>query len=119
VAYMAVVALILCALSLAVAFRKDRSEPAAIVSLRWLLVAFLALVAPHYPWYFLVLVPFLALSPSATAWVLTLGCTLIYDDIGGVGWPGYSMRIGAFLVMTLAALAYDLWGKPQNASASR
>ena len=119
VAYMAVVALILVGLSLAIAFRRDRSELTAMACLRWLLVVFLVLVSPHYPWYFLVLVPFLALSPSATAWVLTLGCTLIYDSIGGVGWPGYSMRTGAFLLMTLAALAYDLWGKPRSTSASR
>ncbi len=119
VAYMAAVALILGALAIAVAFRKDRSEQTAIACLRWLLVVFLVLVSPHYPWYFLVLVPFLALSPSATAWVLTLGCTLLYDSVGGVGWPDYGVRIGVFLLMTVAALAYDLWGEPRRASASR
>ena len=63
--------------------------------------------SPHYPWYFLVLVPLLVLHPSATAWVLTLGCPLLYDSVGGAGWPGYDARIAAFTLATVAALAYD------------
>lgn len=103
-AYLAVSALALAALSLAVGFRRDRSEPAAIRALGWLLIAFLILSSPHYPWYFLVAVPFLALSPSATAWVLTLGCTLIYG-----GLPSYDAGIALFTAATLAALGFDLW----------
>ena len=58
--YVAVAAVILVGLAIAVAFR-DRSDQTAIVCLGWLLVTFLILASPHYPWYFLVLVPFLAL----------------------------------------------------------
>ncbi len=102
--YLAASAVALAALSLAIGLRRNRSEQAAIRSLGWLLIAFLILSSPHYPWYFLVLVPFLALSPSATAWVLTIGSTLIYG-----GLPSYDAGIALFTAATLAALAFDVW----------
>lgn len=108
-AYIAVAGLLLAALALAVGLRADRSEAGALRSLRWLLVAFLVLSSPAYPWYFLVLVPWLALSPSVTAWVLTLGGVLFYDVVGNDGLPSYEVRIAAFTLATLAALACDLW----------
>ncbi|HZC79039.1 MAG TPA: glycosyltransferase 87 family protein, partial [Ktedonobacterales bacterium] len=77
--YIGLAALVLIGLALAVGFRSDRSEEASMRSLVWLLTAFLVLSSPHYPWYFLALVPFLALAPSVTAWVLTLGGVLFYD----------------------------------------
>ena len=107
--YAVVAAAVLIGLAFAAAFRKDRSERATIAALGWLLLAFLVLFSPHYPWYFLVLVPFLVVGPSATAWVLTLGCPLLYDSIPGAGWPGYDARIGLFMLMTIAALAHDGW----------
>lgn len=102
--YLAVSAVALAALSVAIGFRRNRSEQAASRSLGWLLIAFLVLSSPHYPWYFLVLVPFLALSPSATGWVLTIGSTLIYG-----GLPSYDTGIALFTAATLAALAFDVW----------
>jgi hypothetical protein len=77
----------------------------------WLLIAFLVLISPNYPWYFLVLVPFLALSPSATAWVLTSASVLFYDAVPNDILPAYEVRIAAFTVAVLAALAHDLWGQ--------
>jgi len=102
-------AVALIAVAIAVAFRKDRSDRASITALGWLLVSFLILFSPHYPWYFLVLVPFLAIAPSATAWVLTIACLLLYDSIPDAGWPAYDTRIALFLQATVAALAYDAW----------
>jgi hypothetical protein len=107
--YVSLAALSLIGLALAVAFRADRSPEASIRSLSWLLIAFMVLSSPHYPWYFLVLVPFLALAPSATAWVLTLGSVLFYDAIGNDVLPSYQTRVTIFTLATLAALAHDLW----------
>ena len=107
--YAVLAAAVLIALAIAVAFRKDRSDRAAIAALGWLLVSFLILASPHYPWYFLVLVPFLALAPSATAWVLTVACPLLYDSIPDAGWPAYDTRIALFMLATAAALAHDAW----------
>lgn len=107
--YVALAAGIMLCLAIAVAFRSDRSPRASIACLSWLLVVFLILVSPHYPWYFLVLVPLLAIHPLAAAWVLTLASPLLYDDIGGMGWPGNDVRVAAFMLLTLAALAHDVW----------
>jgi hypothetical protein len=83
----------------------------------WLLIAFLVLSSPHYPWYFLVLVPFLALSPTATAWVLTTGSVLLYYAFDDPAMPSYEARIIAFTLAVLAALAFDLW-RARNRSSS-
>ena len=107
--YIGLAALAMIGLALAAGFRSDRSEAASIRALGWLLIAFLVLSSPHYPWYFLVLVPFLALAPSATAWVLTLGGVLLYDALSADVLPSYDARITAFTLATLAALAHDLW----------
>jgi alpha-1,6-mannosyltransferase len=108
--YVVMSAAVLVALALAAGFRTDRSEQAAIQWLGWLLIAFLLLSSPHYPWYFLVLVPFLALRPTATAWVLTTACVLFYDVVPNDVLPTYTARIALFTLATLAALAFDLRG---------
>ena len=108
--YAATSATILVSLALAAGFRKDRSDRTALSWLTWLLIAFLILSSPHYPWYFLVLVPVLALNPTATAWVLTFGCPLFYDSVGGTGWPDYDTRMALFAMATAVALALDARG---------
>lgn len=113
-AYVVLAALLITGVALAIAFRRDRRPEASVMSLTWLLITFLVLASPHYPWYFLVLVPLLALNPTATAWVLTLTCPLLYDSVAGTGWPDYDTRIALFTLATLAALAFDarsLWRK--------
>ena len=115
--YIGLAALAMIGLALAAGFRSDRSEAASIRTLGWLLIAFLVLSSPHYPWYFLVLVPFLALAPSATAWVLTLGGVLLYDALSADVLPSYDARIAAFTLATLAALAHDFWSGRRRAIA--
>ena len=109
VVYAGLAALVLASLALAVGFRADRSDRAAIVTLNWLLIAFLALSTPHYPWYFLVLAPFLALAPTATGWTLTTVSVVLYYMHEGAMTPGYETRFATFTLATLAALSYDLW----------
>jgi hypothetical protein len=108
VAYIALAALVLGGLAVAIGFRHDRTDRAAIVGLSWLLVTFLAVISPHYPWYYLVLVPILVIHPSAAAWAMTLGAPVIYDSVGGVGWPDYHARMWALLLASAAAVAWDL-----------
>lgn len=114
--YAGLAALVLASMALAIGFRADRSERAAIRSLNWLLIAFLALSTPHYPWYFLVLAPFLALSPTATAWTLTTVSVFLHYVHPGAVVPGYETRFTTFTLAMLAALAYDLWSECRNAS---
>jgi alpha-1,6-mannosyltransferase len=117
IVYMGLAALAMIGLALAVGFRADRSDETSIRALSWLLIAFLILSSPHYPWYFLVLVPFLVLAPSATAWVLTLGGVLFYDAVGNDVLPTYTTRIAIFTLATLAALAHDFWSGRRKAAA--
>lgn len=107
--YAALAALVLASMALAIAFRTDRSERAAIRSLNWLLIAFLVLSTPHYPWYFLALAPFLALSPTATAWTVTTVSVFLYYVYPGATVPSYETRFTTFTLATLAALVFDLW----------
>ncbi len=114
--YLAAAAVVLGAMALAASFRADRSAQASLRAAAWLLAAFLVLVSPNYPWYFLVLVPFLALAPSATAWVMTGAGVLFYDVVPGDTLPAYEARIAAFTLAVLAALAHDLWSERRKAA---
>jgi alpha-1,6-mannosyltransferase len=107
--YLAVAMAVLAALALAVGFRTNRTTQASLRAANWMLVAFLVLISPNYPWYFLVLVPFLALAPTASAWVLTSASVLFYNVVPGDALPAYEARIVVFTVAVLAALACDLW----------
>jgi hypothetical protein len=107
--YLAVAMAMLAALALAVGFRADRTAQASLRAANWMLVAFLVLISPNYPWYFLVLVPFLALVPTASAWVLTSASVLFYNAVPGDVLPAYEARIAVFTTAVLAALAWDLW----------
>jgi hypothetical protein len=109
--YAGLAALVLASMALAIGFRADRSERAAIRSLSWLLIAFLVLSTPHYPWYFLAVAPFLALCPTAAAWTLTSGSVYLYYVYTDPTMPSYEMRFTTFTLATLAALAYDLWSE--------
>jgi hypothetical protein len=107
--YLAAVLAGLAALALAIGFRADRTPQASLRAANWMLVAFLVLISPNYPWYFLVLVPFLALAPTASGWVLTSASVVFYDVVPGDVLPAYEARIGVFTMAVIAALAYDLW----------
>jgi alpha-1,6-mannosyltransferase len=111
IVYVTALALALIAISLAIGFRSDRSAQASLRAVNWLLIAFLVLFSPSYPWYFLVLVPILALSSSTTAWVPTTAGVLFYDVVPGDNLPAYEVRIALFTLAMLAALAHDLWAK--------
>jgi alpha-1,6-mannosyltransferase len=115
--YMAISALVLVSLSLAAAFRSDKSQAQTVRCLNWLLTAFLVLSSPHYPWYFLVLVPFLALYPTATAWVLTVASVMFYDAMPEIGpLPDYTARVVFFTVLMLTALSVDIWTERRKSS---
>ena len=113
--YAGLAALVLASMALAVSFSADRSARAAIHGLNWLLIAFLVLSTPHYPWYFLALTPFLALCPTATAWTLTTASVLLHFVHDGPFVPGYATRFATFTLAMLTALACDLWSQYRKA----
>src|SRR5262249_15738608 len=67
-------------LALRAAWRFDRSPETTIRQIVGLLLAGLFLLSPNYPWYFLILVPFLPIVGGAAVWAFTIGAFLLYRE---------------------------------------
>ena len=76
--YLALTAAVMGWLALRVAFRAERTPQSSIDDVTLLLIAGLFLLSPNYAWYFLALVPFLALGAGAPAWALTVAAFFLY-----------------------------------------
>jgi alpha-1,6-mannosyltransferase len=105
--YVGLAGLILAALALRISFRTDRSPEASVRALGLLVMAFLVLLTPHYPWYYLAIAPFLVFGWWTTPWLLTAGGFVLYDVIPGDALPSFEVRDGLFRLAGLATLAYD------------
>lgn len=88
------------------AFNSERSPAAIIDDIAVLLLTGIFFLSPNYPWYVLVLVPFLCLRTSPGTWTLTIGAFVLY-----LNWPGdwftqklvwKSFLYGAFVVTLVA-----------------
>jgi hypothetical protein len=79
--YMALAAIMMLAFGLYVAFRGERTAQQTIGDVLLLATVSLFLMSPNYPWYFLTLVPFLALNASAPIWALTLPAFFLYSPL--------------------------------------
>jgi alpha-1,6-mannosyltransferase len=93
---------ILLALALWVARRPARTFARSLADINMLLLVLLLLLSPNYPWYFLAIVPFLALCGGAPTWVVSIGAFLLTDE---VDWDVYiplftlkSILFGGFIL---------------------
>jgi uncharacterized membrane protein len=66
-------------LALRAGFRKERTLTTTLNDINALLLAFLFLLSPDYPWYFLMAVPLIALTGSQAGWALTIGGFALYE----------------------------------------
>jgi hypothetical protein len=108
--YVGLATVILSALALRIGFRSDRSPGTTVQATAVLLIAFMILLTPHYPWYYLALAPLMALRPRLlTPWVLSTGGFLLYDVIDGDRLPSFALREGTLHCLALAAVAFDVW----------
>jgi len=115
--YLSASAIILATLALRAGFRSDRTPEATIRAMAWMMFAFLFLLSPDYPWYFLALVPFLALTPLVAPWILSSGAFILYDVIDNDTVLHFATRESLLYGATLIALAYDLWsGRAKGAT---
>src|SRR5262249_46074775 len=64
-------------LALRIAFKTDDSPQRTTGDIATLLLAGLSFLSPNYPWYFLVVVPFISLGGGAPAWTLSVGAFLL------------------------------------------
>ncbi len=109
VVYAALFGLVMLGLAFSASFRQDRSPAASIAWLAVLLTVFMVLLTPHYPWYYLPLVPILVVYPwSWTLWVLTVAGVETYNEIPGDRLPDYGLRQVVFNLLVLAALVRDI-----------
>jgi hypothetical protein len=102
--YVAAALAILAALAVRAGFRRDRPLAATIGDINVMLLAFSFLLSPNYPWYFLMVVPFIALTGSLPGWALTIGGFALYDVVPADPQIPFAMRDAAFNLAVLAAM---------------
>jgi hypothetical protein len=109
VAYFAIGASAVAALALRTARLPQQSIAARLAGINCVLLAALFVASPGYPWYFLILTPFVALVGGAPVWAMTLGALLLQEE---AGWGHHipllarkSALYGAFIV----ACIYSFW----------
>lgn len=116
-AYLALAGALLLTMVLWIWRRPARTPASDLAGLNVLLLAVLLLLSPKYPWYFLVLVPFVALVGDAPAtapinaatWAASIGALLLTDE---VDWdfnvPTMAMKSILFGSVLLSAL-WSVW----------
>jgi hypothetical protein len=88
--YIATTALILLFKGFAVARSPDRAVASRLDDINMLLLLTLLLLSPNYPWYFLVVTPFLALCGSPATWVVSILALLLSEQLD---WDFYIPRM--------------------------
>jgi hypothetical protein len=71
-------------------------------------------MSPNYAWYFLALVPFIALSAGATGWALTLGALLLYRPLyfgasNDLIWKSLATLPFLLVLAVMAARSFRQW----------
>jgi hypothetical protein len=109
IAYIAIAALVLLFAGLSVARSAQRNIADTLAGINILLLLALLFVSPNYPWYFLIIMPFVALRGSAPEWVVSIGALLLSEQLD---WDFYIPRMvtksilyGGFLL----AWAFVAW----------
>jgi hypothetical protein len=112
---------LLLTLSFRVAFRRERTAGTTLTDVNMLLLAVLLLLSPSYPWYFLIIIPFLALlantPASAPTWAASDGALLLTNETespNNIPWLlAKSLLFGSVLI----CWALSVWaGRAKRAS---
>ena len=87
IVYLAAASLVMLLLAHRIWRQPERMLALDLADINTLLLVGLLLLSPHYPWYFLIVTPFVALSGSAplnaATWAASIGALLLTDEIGG------------------------------------
>jgi hypothetical protein len=90
------------------AFRRGSQPHAFIFSALVIATALTLLFSPHYPWYFLWLLPYVAIVPWRPAFYLVASSTFLFGtNLGAPGEPMYRLNILLYSGFAFM-LAYDL-----------
>jgi alpha-1,6-mannosyltransferase len=90
VAYVVLAALLLLLKGFSVARSAHGTIAATLADINMLLLLALLLLSPNYPWYFLVITPFVALCGSPPTWVVSIGALLLSEQLD---WDFYIPRM--------------------------
>jgi alpha-1,6-mannosyltransferase len=90
VVYAVLAALTLLFAGLSVAGKGERTIESSLVDINMLLLLTLLLLSPNYPWYFLVIAPFVALCGSPPTWIVSIGALLLSEQLD---WDFYIPRM--------------------------
>jgi hypothetical protein len=114
IAYVIMAALLLLFVGFCVARRSDRAVASRLADINMLLLVTLLLLSPNYPWYFLVITPFVALCGSAPTWIVSIGALLLSEQLD---WDFYIPRMVTKSVLfggLLLAWAAMAWTRMQR-----
>ncbi len=107
--YFAIVLLVLAVLALRSSTREPHDMTTSLADIKWLLITALLLVSPNYPWYFVVLTPFVALSGGLPVWTLSIGALLLQEEVSWDYWVPLLTRKSAIYGVFVLACAFSLW----------
>lgn len=115
-AYLLAAGALLLVLAFRLSFAADEDLAARLRRLSWLVFAGVFALSPGYPWYYLCLVPFVALFGAPPLWAATIGCYLLYDEIPGDPAIAFWIRDGAMHVAVIAAFLWMPWRRRRAAA---
>jgi alpha-1,6-mannosyltransferase len=116
--YLAVTMLILAGLAVFVSCHRWAADRGYLVGSLVLAIVFFILVTPHYPWYFLWLLPLLCLVPYWPALFLTAASFILYAALADRS-PARELLVntllyGSFLLAALIHLCVDRWRRSRR-----
>jgi hypothetical protein len=117
--YFTISACMIAAIALLTALRKERSAEVCLHDINRLLLVFLFLLSPNYPWYFLILTPFVALVGGAPVWAFTVGAVLLQDELRSDPYVPMLIRKSVLYGAFLVACAYPVLRSRLNAVRSK
>ena len=113
-AYYAVSAALLIALVLRTSFDTDHSLERSLRNVATILITFLFLLSPDYPWYLLVLLPFVPLIGSWSAFAMTSAGFLLYDVVVDDFSLHFFVRSTMYNALVATAIVCDLMRSSRN-----
>jgi alpha-1,6-mannosyltransferase len=102
--YLAVAAAVLASLGLYIIL-SDKAGERYVAAAAALAAAFTVLMSPHFPWYFVWMLAFLCLAPSAALLYLSIASLLLYFVSGGPDLDGSRMLVECAVYGPFAVLA--------------
>jgi hypothetical protein len=109
IAYVVLAALLLLFAAFSVARSSQRSVAARLAGINMLLLLTLLFLSPNYPWYFLIVTPFVALCGSPSTWAVSISALFLTEQFD---WDFYIPRMVTKSILfgsLLLAWAFTIW----------